>query len=149
MSSPSPSPRKLDKTPARSPRLSRLPLTSFLLSLVPLLLFGLYILNVLLVGRGFNVGVGPVSTEVGPIVFLWASAVLFYVGGLLSSIGGIATGIWAMSRARRSPHQPTRTGLATAGVVLGSVYLCLAACVAAYAVLLYNALHSVVGPNGR
>ena len=46
-------------------------------------------------------------------------------------------------------QQPTRTGLATAGVVMGSVYLCLAACVAAYAFVVYNALHSVVGPNGR
>ena len=69
MSSPSPTPPKLDNTPARSPGLNRLPLTSFLLSLVPLLLFGLYILNGLLVARGFDVGVEPVSTEVGPIVF--------------------------------------------------------------------------------
>ena len=149
MSSPSPTPPKLDNTPARSPGLNRLPLTSFLLSLVPLLLFGLYILNGLLVARGFDVGVEPVSTEVGPIVFLWVSAIVFYVGGLLSSIGSIATGIWAKSRVKRSLQQPTRTGLATAGVVMGSVYLCLAACVAAYAFVVYNALHSVVGPNGR
>jgi hypothetical protein len=134
---------------ASSRELKRLALTSFLLSLVPVVAFALYLLSVSFLWplSDFDLGVGPVSIKVGHSVFVWVSAVL-YVGGLISSIGGMAIGNRALRRAERYPQQPTGTGFATAGVVLGSVYVGLAAVTAASALLSYYSLQGV-GPYGK
>ena len=128
MSSPVPTEPDRGNVSATAGGGNRLALTSFLLSLVPPVAWVLFYAIAVLVQQQYP-NRGPSANGVTPQDSIrYVFALLAYVVGLIAGIASIAVGVQAVRRAREVPPQQARTGIAIAGLVIGSAGTALVLC---------------------